>query len=130
MTLDGIGEIWVKGKNVFEGYINDKVIKNDFFYTGDVGYVKDNFLFVVGRKKNVLIGDNGKNIIPEEIIKEIMKNDEIYNCGIVMGNNYLKAIINTDLEKNKVEKIINSVNKKMPKHKKIYSFEITKKQIK
>lgn len=129
-NLEEIGEIWVKGENVFKGYLNENLLGEDFFDTGDIGYVKDDFLFVVGRKKNILIGDNGKNIAPEEIIREILKYKGIENCGIIMENNYLKAIINTNLEYKKIEKIIDEVNKKMPNYKKINSFEITKKEIK
>ena len=74
-----IGEIIVKGDNVMLGYYNDpkatkEVLKDGWFYTGDLGYfnVAGN-LVVTGRKKNVIVTANGKNIYPEEIENLINK---------------------------------------------------------
>ena len=70
---DGIGEICLKGPNVMLGYYNmpeetAKVLKDGWFYTGDQGYVDDeNFIYITGRKKNVIIAANGKNVFPEEL---------------------------------------------------------------
>lgn len=70
---EGIGEIMVKGPTVMHGYINNQeatqeVLKNDWFYTGDLGkFDEDGFLYVTGRKKDVIVLKNGKNIFPEEI---------------------------------------------------------------
>lgn len=70
---DGIGEICLKGDNVMLGYYNmpeetAKVLKDGWFYTGDQGYVDDeDFIYITGRKKNVIIASNGKNVFPEEL---------------------------------------------------------------
>ena len=70
---DGVGEICVKGPNVMLGYYNmpeetAKVIKDGWFHTGDLGYVDDEeFIYITGRKKNVIITANGKNVFPEEL---------------------------------------------------------------
>ena len=70
---DGIGEICVKGPNVMMGYYNmpeetAKVITDGWFHTGDLGYVDDeDFIYITGRKKNVIITANGKNVFPEEL---------------------------------------------------------------
>ncbi|MBR5315272.1 MAG: AMP-binding protein, partial [Firmicutes bacterium] len=70
---NGIGEICFKGDNVMLGYYNNpeataEVIHEDWFHTGDLGYVdQDNFIFITGRKKNVIITKNGKNVYPEEL---------------------------------------------------------------
>ena len=70
---DGVGEICVKGPNVMLGYYNmpeetAKVIKDGWFHTGDLGYVDDeDFIYITGRKKNVIITANGKNVFPEEL---------------------------------------------------------------
>ena len=70
---DGIGEIMAKGPTVMLGYVDNdeatnEVLKDGWFYTGDLGYIdKDGYLFVTGRKKDVIVLKNGKNIFPEEL---------------------------------------------------------------
>jgi long-chain acyl-CoA synthetase len=70
---EGIGEIIAKGPNVMLGYYEDeentnKVLKDGWFYTGDLAYQdKDGFIFITGRQKNVIVLKNGKNIYPEEL---------------------------------------------------------------
>ena len=70
---DGIGEIWIRGGNVFKEYYNDPEataasFEDGWFKTGDYGRTTpDGELFVVGRKKTLLILDNGKNVFPEDV---------------------------------------------------------------
>ena len=108
---EGIGEIVVKGPSVMLGYYEnreatEKVLKDGWFYTGDLGYLdRDGFIHITGRKKNVIVTKNGKNIFPEEIetllnrspyIKESMvygENDEVY------GDVVVSAVIVPDIEK-------------------------------
>lgn len=69
----GIGEIAIKGENVMLGYYKNpeatgEVIRDGWFYSGDMGYIDDRgFLYITGRKKNVIVTKNGKNIYPEEL---------------------------------------------------------------
>ncbi|MBR6956111.1 MAG: AMP-binding protein, partial [Firmicutes bacterium] len=70
---DGVGEICIKGPNVMMGYYQmpeetAKVIVDGWFLTGDLGYTDDeDFIYITGRKKNVIITRNGKNVFPEEL---------------------------------------------------------------
>jgi len=80
---NGVGEITCKGDSVMIGYYKDpeetaKVLRDGWLYTGDYGYFdKDGFLYVSGRKKNVIVTKNGKNIFPEEVEFYLGKSDYI-----------------------------------------------------
>ena len=69
----GIGEVLIRGANVMRGYYKREeetksVLKNDWFYSGDLGYLdKQGYLFLAGRKKELIILSSGKNISPEEV---------------------------------------------------------------
>jgi long-subunit acyl-CoA synthetase (AMP-forming) len=70
---EGLGEIIVKGRNIMLGYYHNEeatnaVIKDGWFYTGDLGFIdKEGYIHITGRKKNVIITKNGKNVFPEEL---------------------------------------------------------------
>lgn len=80
---DGVGEICLKGDNIMLGYYRNpeataEVIKDGWFYTGDLGYIDDEgYIVITGRKKNVIIAKNGKNVFPEELEYQLSLYDEI-----------------------------------------------------
>lgn len=87
--VDGVGEISVKGPNVMLGYHNDpaetaKVLSPDgWLRTGDFGFVDNSgFLHITGRKKNVIVAKNGKNVYPEEIEAKLNRSDFISECMV------------------------------------------------
>lgn len=130
---NGVGEICIKGKNIIKSYLNeenDDFIVDDYFNTGDLGYVKDNYLYITGRKKNVLIGDNAKNISPEELSGKILENKDIYDCTIKMEDNKIIAILDTTLSEKEVETFISKINENLPNYKKISKFKIINKGFK
>lgn len=85
----GIGEILVKGPVVMKGYYKDKeltetVIKDGWFYSGDLGRVdSDNYLYITGRKKSLIVSQAGKNIYPEEVEGELIISDFIEEALVV-----------------------------------------------
>ncbi len=149
---NGIGEFIVKGNNVFLGYYGDEAAtsavfdRNGFFHTGDVGYIdKEGFLHITGRKKNVIIAKNGKNVFPEELefligasqyVKEVIvtgeedkdKNDWYIMAAIFPDMDEVKDKLgpncsDTDV-KNLLEKTINEVNKKLESYQHIKKISV------
>ena len=89
-SYDGAGEILIRGRNVTHGYYNDnesneKSFTSDgWFRTGDYGRKDESgYLFITGRKKNLIILENGKNIYPEEIENTIAENSQIIKEAVV-----------------------------------------------
>lgn len=86
---EGIGEICYRGDNVMLGYYKmheetDLVKKNGWLHTGDLGYIDDDgYLMITGRKKNVIVTANGKNIFPEELETYLMRSNYILECVVV-----------------------------------------------
>lgn len=140
---EGIGEIIAKGPNIMNGYYKNeeetkRVIKDGWFHTGDFGRVdKDGYFFVSGRKKNVIVLKNGKNIYPEEleiliaelpyveenIVFGIPKDDDlVLSTKVVYNKSYMKEKYNTE-EKEKIYdliwKDIKEINKKLCNYKHI-----------
>ena len=87
---NGIGELRVKGPNVMLGYYENeeetkRVIRDGWFYTGDLGYIdKDGFIFLTGRQKDMIVLKNGKKVFPEELETLINRLELVKEC-IVYG---------------------------------------------
>jgi long-chain acyl-CoA synthetase len=87
---NGVGEIYSKGPNSMLGYYKNKAateetFESEWFKTGDLGYFdEEGFLFICGRKKNVIIANNGENVYPEEIEDLLNRNQFVLEC-IVYG---------------------------------------------
>ncbi|MCI8699858.1 MAG: AMP-binding protein [Clostridia bacterium] len=84
----GIGEIRAKGPNIMLGYYEnqektDEVLQDGWFYTGDLGYIdKDGFIFITGRKKDLIVLKNGKKVFPEEIETLVLRLPEVEECFV------------------------------------------------
>lgn len=100
------GEIITRGPNVMKGYYQrpeetDKVIKDGWLHTGDLGYFDDEgYLFITGRKKEIIVLPSGKNINPVEIEFKLEKvTDYIKEIGVFMHHDLLQAVIVPDRAK-------------------------------
>ncbi len=130
---EGVGEIVVKGDNVFIGYVNNeqltkKAFTDDgYFMTGDYGYISNNKLYIVGRKSDVIIGENGENVYPKEIEKLLKE----YSPDILKIQAYLKdnkvnyKIFIKKGSTIKIDEIISNYNSKATKKDNIKFYEIT-----
>lgn len=100
---DGIGEICAKGANVMLGYYKNPeataaVIKDGWFHTGDYGKMdKDGYIFITGRKKNVIVLKNGKNIYPEELELTVEKFPYTAECIVFGSNKFGDPVIATKI---------------------------------
>ena len=147
---NGIGEICAKGPCLMLGYYNDieatkEVIKDGWFHTGDLGYYdKQGYLFITGRKKNVIVLKNGKNVFPEELELLISKlpfvlenmvyarpsndNDILLAVKIVYNEEILKSMF-PNVQKEDYHDIIwkeiKEINKQLPKYKYIKHLIVT-----
>ena len=139
------GEILVKGRNVMKGYYNKpeataEVIKDGWFSTGDLGRLEGNKLFVTGRKKEMIVLSNGKNVNPIEIEHWISgKTDLIKEIAVIDYENKLTALILPDFYKlhesgitNILETfkmgVIDEYNKQAPSYKKILDIKIVRQE--
>ena len=86
----GVGEVYAKGDNIMSGYYKNEKITNEsfddgWFKTGDLGFIdEDGFLHLSGRKKNVIIANNGENVYPEEI-EDILNRSPFILESLVYG---------------------------------------------
>lgn len=136
-------EIVVSGKNVMQGYFNKPddtaaVLKDGWLYTGDLGYLDDKgYLHITGRKKEIIVLPNGKNINPEEVEQIILRQSAfVKEAGVFLKDGILQAVLLPDFYKLKSEgisdieeyfrwNIIDKVNRKVSPYKKILRFTIT-----
>ena len=133
------GEILIKGENVMLGYWNmkeetEKVLKNGWLHTGDIGEFENNFLKITDRKKDIIITPGGDNISPVKIENDLLKLNFIEQA-LVYGDNkpYLVSLIvlSNDQKKLTNEKIfeeIEKINKNLSIIEKIKKFIVIKEQ--
>ncbi len=137
------GEVLVRGPNVMKGYWNkpketSEVLKEGWLYTGDLGHVdEEGFLYITGRKKEIIVLGTGKNVQPEEIEKLILEeSDLVKEVGVFEKEGKLHALIYPDLEKVREKGVVNleetikwevvdRVNRRLPEWKRIVGFRLS-----
>ena len=155
--VEEYGEIVVKGDNVMLGYYKDdeatkrafthdmKNFENNFWFkTGDIGYIdNDGYIYITGRKKNVIILSNGKNVFPEEL-EEHLSHCDLIAESIVLGRkndageivitalvhpNYDKLEGKNDAEvEQTIRDAVNEINRSLPSFKHMTEVEIYKEE--
>jgi long-chain acyl-CoA synthetase len=132
MKLGENEELLVRGPNVFSGYWNRpdetaKVLRDDWFYTGDQGEVNaaGNWK-IVGRIKNLIILNSGHNIAPEPIEDEILNRLLNAEQVIIVGNgrSFLSAIVTGSVKPEQVQSALDAVNAALPHYKQVRTFRV------
>ena len=144
---DEFGEIVVKGDNVMLGYYNNEeatkavLSSTGWFYTGDYGYIdKKGYLYITGRKKNMIVLQDGKNVFPEEIEEYLGALPHVKEC-VVIGRQKdndlaIVALVYPDFEYtdsiglkskeevyNAIREEVNTINRKLVGYKRIATLE-------
>lgn len=151
---EDFGEIVVKGPNVMLGYYKDEAAtkaafthdmknfdNNGWFRTGDIGYIDNGgYIFITGRKKNVIILSNGKNVFPEELEEHLSHDPRIAESVIIgreqNGETVITALVHPDYEKfegksddeiaAEIKEAVNDVNRTLPSFKHMTAVEVMK----
>ena len=138
---EGIGELIAKGPNIMLGYYENEeetkeTLKDGWLYTGDLAYMdKEGFIYITGRKKNLIVLKNGKKIFPEELEDLVSKLDLVSECmvfGLPKEDDVVLSVKvklddevvkekYPDLSEEEIKKVlweqIKGINKKMPTYK-------------
>ena len=141
------GEILVRGRNVMAGYYkrpeatNETIDSEGWLHTGDLGNIKNGYLYVTGRKKEMIVLSNGKNINPVDIEQWIMaRTDLIQEIAVAEVNSVLTAVIYPNFQKIVDENIsniketlkwgiIDKYNSKAPNYSKILDVRIVQEEL-
>lgn len=132
---EGVGEVYIRGTNVMMGYYDEPeatadAFDGEWFKSGDYGYIdKDGFLYLRGRKKNLIVLSNGKNVSPEELEEKLLSIEYINEVVVYEENGAIAAefFLNTNENpdaKEQIKKDVREFNKQMPAFKQISKVKI------
>jgi long-chain acyl-CoA synthetase len=139
------GEITAAGENIMLGYYNRPeetaaLLKNGWLFTGDLGYLDDDgYLYITGRKKEIIVLSNGKNINPIEIEEELLKMPQVKDCGVFAMNDQLHVMLvveengqvfdNESIKTRMMSEVLEPYNRRVSAYKKLMGFHITQKEL-
>ena len=135
------GEILLKGPNVMHGYYKNPeettgVLKNGWLHTGDLAEIRDGWLYIRGRKKNIIILDNGENVSPEELEEKLYACPFVTECLVSEKEGQITAEIysagkDMDYEerKRRIDHYVKQMNQKLPTTHRITRVQIRQKEL-
>ena len=118
------GEICVRGDNVMAGYLRDPegteaVMEDGWFHTGDLGHLdKDGFLYITGRKKNLIILSNGENVSAEELENRLSAIENVEEVVVRAENDVITAEIYAE-DRTGIDEAVTALNRQLPPFKRI-----------
>jgi len=140
---NGCGEIAIRGSMIMQGYYKndaatkDVMTEDGFLRTGDVGYLDgDNYLYLTGRAKSMIVTEGGKNVFPEEIEDKFQLFDEVDQIlirGFLLDEKMkvegIEALIHpssdaVDTSRERFQQIIDEVNHGLKPYQKIHQFKV------
>jgi len=135
-------ELWVRGSSVMKGYYQmpeetEEALTDGWLRTGDLGYVdEENFVYLTGRKKNLIITKNGENVSPEELENKIGESRLVQEILVREKEGVIEAEIFPDMEyaqkqgltdpQAELQKIIDAYNQTAPTYKRVYRLKVRK----
>lgn len=133
-------ELWVKGSSVMQGYYHmpqetAETLEDGWLKTGDLGYVdEEGYVYLTGRKKNLIITPNGENVSPEEIENKLGENRVVQEVLVRESDGVIEAEIFPDYEyagkkkikdmQSELQRIIDDYNKEAPLYKRVIKLKI------
>lgn len=151
---DGNGEIIVKGDNVMQGYYKNpeatfESLRDGWYHTGDIGCIKNGFVYITGRKKDMILTGSGENVFPEEVeyllnkaplIKESMVYGKVNEktgktsiaAHILPDTEQVEKLLGKEYNEDELSKLISGeireINEKMASFKAVTDFDIRKEE--
>ena len=140
------GEIVAKGPNIMQGYYNRpeetaEILRDGWLHTGDMGYIdKKGYLYITGRKKEIIVLPNGKNINPVELEEKILESAVVKEVAVIEHKGMLHALLSvneaeahaagiTDVRQYFKERFFPEFNDKQSSYKRIMQFTIIDKEL-
>ncbi len=140
------GEITVRGRQVMQGYYKRpeetaEVIRDGWLHTGDLGYLdEEGFLYITGRKKEIIVLSSGKNVNPAEPELKLEESPLVRECGVFFKDDLLQAVIvpeksaiaqtdNASIEDIIRWQVIDQYNQTVSSYKKIMRFYVTDQEL-
>ena len=137
-------ELWVRGSSVMQGYYHmpeetKETLVDGWLRTGDLGYVdEDGFVYLTGRKKNLIITKNGENVSPEELenkigearlVQEILVREKegVIEAEIFPDLDYVKKKRSKNVEE-ELQKVVDAYNQTAPAYKRVYKLKVRERE--
>lgn len=135
-----VGEIWVRGANLFAGYLHlpeetQRKFRNGWFRTGDLGYLDaSGFLHIQGRRSTLIVTEGGENIQPDPVEAAYSQSPLIREIGVLADNGGLAAVIVPDpgevqkqplAETEAIHQAVAAVSKQLPSYQRLSAFQIS-----